>query len=167
MDWSRSRPTRIKKKKRLIIIIISRNDGVQFNKRLLPRCSFNPLSSIDFSSIYDNILPRWVLSKEREREGEVWSRWAPDVGYADDETRGIPRAMHANGFSEARRGCSLAGERRARDGDGRRTNRRSYREHTLAGKRRRAKSCKASRIGIGTSTKMYIISKMFNRTNSL
>lgn len=32
---------------------------------------------------------------------------------------------------------------------------------------RRAKSCKASRIGIGTSTKMYIISKMFNRTNSL
>lgn len=68
------------------------------------------------------------------------------MGYADDETRGIPRAMHANGFSRpTRREARLREERerereassllvasstyKSRDGDGR-TNRRSNSANT-------------------------------------
>lgn len=77
------------------------------------------------------------------------------MGYADDETRGIPRAMHANGFSrptrrDATRGEATRGERRALlvrleyvDGDGR-TNRRSNSANT----RWREKPCKRSRKGV-------------------
>lgn len=48
------------------------------------------------------------FSDERGKQkckSEGWSRWpewTPDVGYADDEMRGIPRVMHASEFFVSR-----------------------------------------------------------------